>query len=130
MSRKLDLSKPLSAADIKRLRATRPEPFVQRMIELAGGASEAPDAPEKEEEAEEPQGTPDDSNAPENAGEGPDEGVEEDEDLIGNAETDFDPSKHTVDEVVKHLKQSDDAEQSRVLAAEATGKGRSGILNA
>lgn len=40
----------------------------------------------------------------------------------------FDPSKHTVDEVNEHLESADEAERERVLSAEEDGKGRKGIL--
>lgn len=41
----------------------------------------------------------------------------------------FDPSAHTVTEVNAHLETADDAERTRVLAAEQAGKSRLGILN-
>ena len=39
----------------------------------------------------------------------------------------FDPSGYTVGEVTDYLETADDAERTRVLAAEADGKGRSTI---
>lgn len=41
----------------------------------------------------------------------------------------FDPSEATVVEVKEYLDGADDAERERVLAAEATGKNRSGVLS-
>lgn len=46
-----------------------------------------------------------------------------DEDLVP-----FDPSKANVEEVKAYLEGADDDERERVLAAEATGKKRSGVL--
>lgn len=42
----------------------------------------------------------------------------------------FDPAGHTVDEVLAHLGEADDAERERVLAAEKDGKARKGVLEA
>jgi hypothetical protein len=41
---------------------------------------------------------------------------------------DFDPSRHTVDEVSAYLSQADEAEKERVLAAERAGKARKSIV--
>lgn len=41
----------------------------------------------------------------------------------------FDPAGHTVDEVLAYLDQADDAERTRVLEAERSGKARVSILN-
>lgn len=41
----------------------------------------------------------------------------------------FDPTEATVDEVKEYLDHSDDTERERVLAAEAAGKKRKGILD-
>lgn len=43
--------------------------------------------------------------------------------------SEFDPSTATVDEVKEYLDGADDTERERVLAAEAEGKGRKGILD-
>ena len=40
----------------------------------------------------------------------------------------YDPADHTVDEVKEYLDGADDAERERVLAAEADGKARKGLL--
>lgn len=40
----------------------------------------------------------------------------------------FDPSSHTVAEVVAHLEGADDDEHSRVIEAEQAGKNRTGIV--
>lgn len=42
----------------------------------------------------------------------------------------FDPSEHNGPEVIDYLKGADEAERERVLAAEAEGKNRKGILAA
>jgi hypothetical protein len=41
----------------------------------------------------------------------------------------FDPSKATVDEVAEYLEGADETERERVLAAEAEGKKRKGVLD-
>lgn len=41
----------------------------------------------------------------------------------------FDPSKATIDEVRDYVDNADDAERERVLAAEAEGKKRKGVLD-
>lgn len=41
----------------------------------------------------------------------------------------YDPSQHTVDEVAEYLEGADEAERDRVIAAEAEGKNRKGILD-
>lgn len=46
----------------------------------------------------------------------------------GGAEGEFNPADHTVAEVLAHLADADEEERSRVLGAEAEGKGRRGIL--
>lgn len=40
----------------------------------------------------------------------------------------FDPSEHTVEEVVEYLADADAEEKARVLAAEAAGKARKSLL--
>lgn len=42
----------------------------------------------------------------------------------------FDPSAHTVDEVIAHLETADEAERDRVLDAEGAGAARKGVLTA
>lgn len=42
----------------------------------------------------------------------------------------YDPSEHSVDEVVAYLETADENEKERVLAAEAEGKARKGVLEA
>jgi hypothetical protein len=42
----------------------------------------------------------------------------------------FDPGQHTAPEVIEYLKSADDEERARVLAAEADGQKRKGILGA
>jgi len=114
MARKL--SSPLTPADIKWLRARFPENRVQAMIGDAG------ESPETDEETGDGDSDADGANGPENGGEDP-------EDLIGSTEP-FDPGVKTVDEVNKYLSTADDEEKARVLALEADGKARSTILNA
>lgn len=46
----------------------------------------------------------------------------------GGGDKPFDPGEHNADEVLAHLKTADDEERSRVLAAEAEGRKRKGIL--
>ncbi|MGV9755433.1 hypothetical protein ACWDUC_06295 [Streptomyces tricolor] len=46
----------------------------------------------------------------------------------GDGPKEFDPGEHTAPEVIEYLKDADEAERSRVLAAEAAGRGRKGIL--
>lgn len=50
-------------------------------------------------------------------------------DLRDAADEVFDPSGHSVEEVNDHLEQADDGERARVLAAEADGKDRKGIVD-
>lgn len=57
-----------------------------------------------------------------------DEADEADAEAEGEAEL-FDPSEATVVEVKAYLDDADDTERERVLAAEATGKNRSGVLS-
>lgn len=116
MSREIDLSQPLSAEDVAWLQDRHPVGYVNRMIELAGGAEEPVEAPE-EAEGENPEAEGSEAGS----GEG-----EDAEDLIGDF---FDPGKHTVDEVTAYLAGASDEERQRVLAVEADGKGRAGILN-
>lgn len=116
MAREIDLSKPLSADDIAYLKARHHQSYVDRLVELAGGAENAPEKPEDEAPAD-------------STGEGESGPETGDEDLIGATTTDFDPGEHTVDEVQAHLKDASDAERARVLELERDGKGRSGILN-
>ena len=52
--------------------------------------------------------------------------AEEEEEEDAN---EFDPSKANVEEVKAYLEGADEAERERVLAAEATGKNRSGVLS-
>jgi trigger factor len=50
--------------------------------------------------------------------------------ILGEAEagTEFDPSEATVEEVLEYLDGADAEETKRVLAAEAAGKARKGII--
>ncbi|MFD8596974.1 hypothetical protein ACFV1L_18430 [Kitasatospora sp. NPDC059646] len=45
-------------------------------------------------------------------------------------DTPFDPDAHTVEDVLAHLLAADGDERARVLAAEAEGKARKGVLEA
>lgn len=45
-----------------------------------------------------------------------------------NGDEEFDPSVHTVAEVLAHLADADDDEKNRVLAAEQAGQARKGII--
>jgi hypothetical protein len=47
---------------------------------------------------------------------------------VAPAGGEFDPSSRSVEEVIAHLEQADDAERQRVLDAERAGKARKGIL--
>jgi hypothetical protein len=40
----------------------------------------------------------------------------------------FDPARHTIEQVQAHLATADDAERTRVLDAERAGKARQGLL--
>jgi hypothetical protein len=42
----------------------------------------------------------------------------------------YDPGEHTVDEVLAHLADVDQAERDRIVAAETAGKNRKGITDA
>lgn len=123
MARDIDLTKPLSKADVAWLTARYPQSRVDHMVALAGQAQEVP---EKGDETGDGDSAPEAPEVPETGGEGAETG---EEDLIGDGEP-YDPGAHTADEVVKYLKDASDEEKSRVLAAEADGKGRSTILNA
>ncbi|MFD7709475.1 hypothetical protein [Streptomyces sp. NPDC059786] len=45
-----------------------------------------------------------------------------------SSQTPFDPGEHTAPDVIEYLKGADEEERARVLAAEAAGRGRKGIL--
>lgn len=135
-----ELSFPLNEGDLAWLKERYPQGYVERMIELHG-SEDAENAPETPEEPEQPQGTPEGVEGGENGSEEPEETSEDeaeddedDEDILGDSDEDegkpYDPSEHNVDDVVKHLASASDAEKSRILAAEASGKGRTTILNA
>jgi len=47
---------------------------------------------------------------------------------VGGDGEPFDPGKHNADEVLEYLKGADEEERARVLAAEAEGRKRKGIL--
>lgn len=56
-----------------------------------------------------------------------DDDEEDDEDDDGDEALAFDPAEHSVDEVLEYIDQNPDHEEA-VLAAEAKGKARKGIL--
>lgn len=49
--------------------------------------------------------------------------------LTPPTETTFDPGEYKADEVLAYLKTADDDERARVLASEAAGKNRKGVLD-
>ncbi|KDN86713.1 hypothetical protein [Kitasatospora cheerisanensis] len=83
-----------------------------KMVVIDGIRYRPEDAPALPEPAEEA------ARAPEQQLDGPDD---------GHGET-FDPGAHTAQDVLAHLAAADDAERERVLAAEAAGKARKGVL--
>lgn len=111
------LSTPLSAEDLVYLRERYADGYVERLIELQGTEDGALEAA-KESEAQSA-GEPTDNGS--EAGDGAQNGSEED--LIGL----FDPSEHTEAEIKDHLEANPD-DHDRVLAAEAEGRGRKGVL--
>lgn len=131
MARVIDTSKKLSSDDVTYLRARHPEQYVQRMIELAGGADEAKSTPQEPETAppagdgDSPgPGTGDGEKAPESGGGG-------DEDLIGDQPV-FDSLTSTVAEIEAHLKDASDEERKRVLELESSRtdrEPRKGVLD-
>jgi hypothetical protein len=111
------LSTPLTAEDLEYVKVRLPEEQIARLISLHGvedGALEA-----KEEVEAEPQGeaTGDSSEA----GSGSEK---DDEDLIGPT---FDPSEYTEAEIKEYL-EGNPGDKERVLALEADGKQRKGVL--
>lgn len=138
MARKLDLSKPLSAEDVKYLRSRYPEPYVQHQIALAGVNEDSPSEPDEAEDAgdggETGDGGADGTDVPEEGSEAGEEDETGEEDLIGDAGeaddepvTSYDPGKHTVDEVNKHLKTVSEEEKGAILALERDGRNRTSI---
>ena len=123
MARDIDLSKPLSDEDIAWLRSRYPLGYVEHMVAL----SNAPQGAEEDDQVASP--TTDTEVL-----ETPGEDVEEaDEDLIGDTGEEFDPSKHTADEVLTYLgsltdSDFDEWERQRVLEAERSGKSRKTVL--
>ena len=123
MARDIDISKPLSAEDIAWLLQRRPLAQVANLIT-------ASNAPQDVEEGDQVASPTDDTEVLETPG----EDVEEaDEDLIGDTGEEFDPSKHTDDEVLTYLgsltdSDFDEWERQRVLEAERSGKSRKTVL--
>jgi hypothetical protein len=74
--------------------------------------------------------TPADATDNAELGEGvlPDAPADADADADADGGTEFNPSDATVDEVNEYLEGADEAERTRVLAAEAAGKARKGII--
>lgn len=108
------LSTPLTDEDVAYLRERYSESYVARMIELHGGSLAA-----EEESETEPQGDGTGSSS-----DGADGAQTGEEDLIGST---FDPGEHTEAEIKAHLEANPD-DRDRVLAAEADGKARKGVL--
>lgn len=114
-----ELSTPLTAEDLEWLGERLPDSHIERLIALHGAegveaSSEAESVPEDGEGA----GGTEDLLSAANGSE------EEDEDLIGDS---FDPSDHTEAEIKDHL-EANPADHDRVLAAEAEGRQRKGVL--
>lgn len=59
----------------------------------------------------------------------PKKAEEKADELEESANGDFDPSAHTVGEVLEYVESADDAEKARVLEAEKAGKARKGIVS-
>jgi hypothetical protein len=102
------------------------------VVDAAGlGAGPRESAPEKP--AEQSTGTevPGEGEADGSAGEGTGPGEAEDtkEEDNGDDVAAFDPSTATVDQVAEYLAGADAEERERVLAAEAEGKNRKGVLD-
>lgn len=98
MAREIDLSKPLSKEDKEYLLSRHTVEYVDRVVAIAGETKSASRLSE--------------------------------EDLIGErgSESDFDPGKHTVEEVNEYLASASAEEKERVLAAEKDGRARSTIV--
>ena len=112
MAREIDLSKPLSQADIKYLRQRHSLAYVARMVELAAGDAE----PSEAEDNEEGNGVPESNEEPAEAEDSSEELTEDDgEDLIGAL---YDPFAHTTREVRDHLKDSGPEERERIWKLE------------
>jgi hypothetical protein len=145
MARKFN--KPLTKDDLAWLGSRRPKSYVDRMIAVygvEGGEDTTPEEPENSPETgedttpEEPENSPETGEGTEGEGQAPEASEEagepaedaEDEDLIGD-DQDFDPKDHTEAEIVKHLEDFEgdaDAEKVRILALEADGRQRKGVL--
>lgn len=111
---------PLTADDLEWLGSRVPQAHLNRLIEVNGledvetvpGGPEAPEGAEGEGSAL-------------GSGDGPETG---EEDLIGDAgQPAFNPQDHTEAEITAHLKENPD-DRERVLALEAEGRGRKGVL--
>lgn len=123
MARKINLSKPLSKADLAYLQARFPQSRVDWMVAQAGKQEEAaPSEPENQTE------NPESSDSGQTGADGENGSQTGEEDLIGST-SEFNPGEHTVEEVVTYLKGASDEEKARVVAVEADGKGRNTILN-
>jgi hypothetical protein len=123
MARKINLSKPLSKADLAYLQSRFPQSRVDWMVAQAGKQEET-DPSEPENQPENPGG----SDNGQTGTDGENGSQTGEEDLIGST-PEFNPGEHTVEEVVAYLKEASDEEKARVVAQEADGKGRSTILN-
>lgn len=121
------ISTPLTAEDLAYLRERVSEEQVARLVELHGvedGTEEAGDGPED----------PAQGDGSENADEGGD-GSEKDDDGTGNGDDDdligggptFDPADSTEDEIRAYL-EGNPEDKERVLALEAEGRQRKGVL--
>jgi hypothetical protein len=111
---------PLTPDDLEWLMARFPQSRIDRLVEVNGLAA-------SETAREEPEG----SEAVKGEGstaEGVENPEESLEDLIGSsAGQDFNPQDHTEAEIAAHLKANPD-DKERVLALEAEGRGRKGVL--
>lgn len=129
MAIEVDLSKPLSAKEIKRLRGLLPSSLVDRYIDIANGDAGVEDAEPEDEQADES----DDQESEEGSGEGQaeDEGQGDAEDDSEEDEEEgdlYDPTDHNVGDVQEYLLTASEEEAERVLTVERAGKNRSGIV--
>lgn len=113
-------SAPLTAEDLEWLEGRVPEQHIAWLKSQHGVEDGAEAALAAEKESDEASG--DEATGSSDDGGSGSEGTEED--LIGSA---FDPAEHTEAEIKEHLEANPD-DHDRVLAAEAEGRQRKGVL--
>lgn len=113
-----ELSTPLTQEDLDWLQARLPEGHIENLIALRGVEGGAAPRALSEDESGSGTGGTESSSEAESGSEG------NEEDLIGSA---FDPSEHTEAEIKEHL-EANPGDHDRVLAAEADGRQRKGVL--